>query len=84
MIGLLNIILLCYFGEIATESYERMADCWFEANWLSLTIKQRKNFIVIIACAQTPLRYNGSGLAVLNLETLRKVSRISACEWIHV
>lgn len=67
-------LLYCYFGKITTESYEKMAERLFESKWYRLNLHLQKNFILIIANMQRPVRYHGCGVIALNLETFGNVS----------
>lgn len=58
-LGLFYLFLFCYFGKLATESFEKMADYAYEINWHELPIEQKKYFILIIANTQKPLLYHG-------------------------
>ncbi|XP_055305901.1 odorant receptor 22c-like [Sitodiplosis mosellana] len=64
-----NLFVYCFFGKLATESYTKIADCLYEANWREVSIDLQKYIIVMIQNAQRPLYYHGFGIAVLNLET---------------
>lgn len=66
--------LYCFFGKLASESFEQMADCLYECNWYGLPVGLQKYFILMIGNAQRPLYYHGFGIAVLNLKTFSKVS----------
>lgn len=68
--------IFCYYGKIATESFENMADTLYEASWPDLPIELQKYFIVMIGNAQQPLYYHGFGMAILNLQTFTKVSKL--------
>lgn len=72
-IGGSNLFLYCFFGKVATESYRKMVDSLYEANWQILPIELQKYFILMIGNAQRPLYYSGFGVAVLNLKTFCKV-----------
>lgn len=74
MISISDLFFYCYFGRLATESYEKLADCLFESNWLDLTIELQKYLALMIANMQKPLYYHGFGVANLDLETFKKVS----------
>lgn len=63
----------CYFGKVATDSFQNMADCIYEMNWHELPIEQQKYFILMIANTQKPLYYHGFNVT-LNLETFCQVS----------
>lgn len=73
IITLSNLFLYCYFGILATESYEEIGFCLFEANWQDLHVELQKYVIIMIADAQKPLEYHGFGVSVLNLTTFNKV-----------
>lgn len=74
--GISNLFVYCYFGKLATDSFQKMADYLYESNWHELPINLQKEFVVMILNTQKPLHYTGFGIAVLNLETFLKVSRI--------
>lgn len=75
--------LYCYFGEMATESYENFANSLYEGRWQDLKPELQKYIIVMIANAQRPLEYHGFNVAVLSLETFAKVD-ISICTVLFV
>lgn len=69
-----NLFLYCYFGKMATESFEHIADALYECNWQKLPIELQKYFIIMMSNSQRSIYYSGYGIAVLNLETFTKVS----------
>lgn len=71
--GVVSLFVFCFFGKMATQSYETMADSLYDANWHQRPVKVQKLIMLIIANAQQPLFYHGSGIAVLNLELFTKV-----------
>lgn len=73
--SVLNLFLFCFYGKLATESHENMADSLYEANWMKLPIKLQKHCILMIQNIQMPLYYHGFGLAVLDLETFTAVGK---------
>lgn len=73
-VGLLNLFVYCYFGKLATESFEQMADSLYESNWSNLPVRLQKYVLLIILNTQRPLRYHGFHLAYLDLETFSRVS----------
>lgn len=64
----------CYFGKIATDSFQTMADCLFEVDWLDVRVDLQKYYIMIIQNARSPIFYHGFHLAILDLSTFTKVS----------
>lgn len=66
--------LYCYYGEMATGSYEKMADLLFGCNWQQLPLDLQKFFVLMIGNMQRPLYYHGFGVTVLNLETFLNVN----------
>lgn len=81
-LGLLNIFLYCYFGKLATESFEEMSNSLYESNWYKLPIKQQKYILLMMVNAKRPLYYHGFGIVILNLETFCNVRKIHNC--IHI
>ena len=69
-----NIFIYCYFGKMATESYEQMSDClYYDLNWVDLPIHDQKCVIVMIANMQNPIYYQGFDFAKLDLRTFIQV-----------
>lgn len=82
--GLLNVIfalpvgttilfVYCFFGKMATHSYEKMADRLYDCNWRELSPALQKYFVIIIQNAQRPIHYHGFGVAILSLGTFTTV-----------
>lgn len=77
------LFLYCFFGKLAIDSFARMADSLFEANWQDLPINLQKYFILMIANSQKPIYYHGFGVAILNLETFCKVILSSVLQTLY-
>lgn len=75
LFGASSLFLYCFFGKLATESHEHLANCLYEANWLALPVKLQKYFIIMIENSQQPLYYHGFGVVVLDLDTFTNVSK---------
>lgn len=69
-----NPFLYCYFGQLATESYTNIGHRLFESNWHQLPVNLQKYIFLMIQNIQRPLRYNGFGVIVLDLQTFIGVS----------
>lgn len=80
--GISNLFVYCYFGKVATESFENMAISMYETDWHELPIELQKSFIIMIQIAQKPLFYSSFGLATLNLKTFLKVRFLN--QWIEL
>lgn len=73
-IGISNLFIYCFFGELASESFGRMADSlYFDSNWQKFSTKLQRSVIIITTNTQRPLYYHGFGMAVLKLETATNV-----------
>lgn len=73
--GISSLLINCYFGKMATESYVRMVDCVCnKIKWYELPIRLQKYFILMIENMQKPLYYHGFGVIYLKLETFTNVS----------
>lgn len=70
----LNLFAYCYFGEIASKSYAKMADCLFESHWYEHPVDLQKYFIPMIQNTQYPIYYHGFGIANLDLDNFTDVS----------
>lgn len=76
-IGISTLLFYCYFGKVATESFEMMPDCVFGMNWYEQPIDLQKYFILMIRNMQRPVYYHGFEVAKLNLETFVKVIELN-------
>lgn len=69
-----NLFAYCYFGQLATESFEQMAIYLYcSSNWLELPHKLQKYIVVMILNMQRPIHYHGFRVALLNLKTFIQV-----------
>lgn len=75
-VALANLFLYCYFGKMASESYENMSESLYESNWLCLPVDLQKHFIVMIANVQRPIFYHGFKIVNMDLETFTRVREI--------
>lgn len=73
-VGISTLFSYCYYGKLATESFLKIGDCLFDANWQSLPVQLQKYFVIMIADAQRELYYHGFEVAILNLITFNKVN----------
>lgn len=72
--ALSNLFVYCYFGQLATESFEQMRDYLYEGlHWFKLTIKLQKYIVLMLLNMQKPIYYHGFGVALLNLRTFIQV-----------
>lgn len=72
-ISMLNLLLYCFFGRLATESYMKMSECMYEMKWYRLPNRLQKYFILIIGDMSRPLFYHGFGVTNLSLETFQNL-----------
>lgn len=75
LIGHANLLVYCYFGKLATESYEKMTDCLYECDWQKLPIDLQKYIVLMIQNTQLLQFYHGFGVFILNLETFTRVRK---------
>lgn len=73
--SIFNLFVYCYFGMLASESFENIADCLYEMNWHELPLDLQKYFVIMIGNAQRPLFYHGYGMTTMNLETFCDVRK---------
>lgn len=78
--GGLSVFLFCFYGKMATQSYEQIYDALCEYNWHELPIGLQKYILFMMLNIQKPLRYRGFIFA-LDLETFSKVSTFSLYLW---
>lgn len=82
--SLSNLFIYCYFGKLATESFEQMSDClYYDFVWHNLPNKLQKYLVVMIANMQKPIFYRGFHFAVLNLNTFIQVRFKKAAKQLH-
>lgn len=77
-IGISTLFIYCYFGKIATESFEKMADSLYDLNWQELPNDLQKYLVLMIADMQKPIYYYGFGYVRLDLRTFILVRRIQS------
>lgn len=69
-----NVFIYCYYGMLATESYEQMSDyLYYDLNWYDLPNKIQKYLVIMIGNIQKPIYYHGFEIAQLNLRTFIQV-----------
>lgn len=74
-VGMFILLPLCYFGKLATESFEEMSDCvYHDINWSGASFEIQKIIAMMIANLQRPLYYHGFHIVHLNLNTFLSVS----------
>lgn len=73
IVGTANLYLYCFFGKVATDSFEEMAQCAYDSNWPDIHVDLQKYFVLLIAESQCPIYYHGFQIAFLNLETFLRV-----------
>lgn len=76
--GIFDILLIlcyCFFGKIATESFQEMADHLYEVDWQDVRIDLQKYYVLMIQNAHCPIYYHGFHLIILDLNTFTRVSR---------
>lgn len=56
--GVSVLFAYCYFGTVATESYQLMADSLYECDWLQLSTGLQKYLIIMMANTQRPVEYS--------------------------
>lgn len=70
-----NLFVLCYFGLIASESYEKMSTCLYESIWYEHPVESQKYLVLMVQNIQKPIYYSGFGISNLELEKFTDVSR---------
>lgn len=76
LVGISNLFIYCYYGQMATEYFRRMSNCLYQSKWEALPVDLQKYFVVLIGNTQKPIHYHGFRIAVLNLETFLTVSQL--------
>lgn len=75
-VGISNLLLYCYFGELTTESYAMMSDCVYNMDWYEQPNELQRYFVLMIQNMQKPIYYHGFEVANLDLRTFIKVSEV--------
>lgn len=73
IVGTGSLYLFCNFGKLATDSFENMSDCVYNASWQQFDVELKKYVIFMIQNAQRSLYFHGYGMLTLNLETFTQV-----------
>lgn len=68
-IGMSTLLLYCYYGKLATDSYEKTPSLVFEMDWYKQSYKVQQYLILMIANMQKPIYYHGFEVVKLDLET---------------
>lgn len=76
VVGTMNLFIYCYFGKLATESFENMPHLLYNYNWQDIPVELQRHFVIIIQAMQKQIFYHGFGIAVLNLQTFTSVKNI--------
>lgn len=80
MLGVSMMFVYCYYGEMANDSFQRMADALYESNWLNLPFHLQKYYVLMMPNAQRSLYYHGFHVCDLSLSTFAKVMfKIKSC-----
>lgn len=75
--GFENMVLYNSFGQMTSNSFADIGDDFYAGPWLKLPIHLQKSFILMIQNAQKPRRYDGFGVAHLDLSTLGEVRALN-------
>lgn len=73
IIGTSVLFLYCFFGQMASESYDKMCDCVYDLNWQKLSPNLQKYLVLMIASMQRPLYYHGFVVVTLDLNLFVRV-----------
>lgn len=79
--GMGTLFLYCFFGVLATESFEKMAVALYESKWPDLPVALQKHLIVMIMDMQKPIRYHGFAVVDLDMKTFIKVKSTKFVRW---
>lgn len=73
------LFIYCYFGKIATDSFEKMSDfVYLKMEWHILAPKLQKYVVLMIENMQKPIFYHGFHVAVVDLNTFIRVRKKSS------
>lgn len=73
----INLYLYCYGGAIATENFIKYSNALYEMDWLKLSLKYQKYFVIMIGNMQKEMIFSGHNIVSLNLEIYSKVKIIA-------
>ncbi|XP_055309901.1 odorant receptor 47a-like [Sitodiplosis mosellana] len=73
VVNISNLFVYCYFGKLASVSYEKMAHCLYESNWQRLSTHLQKYIVLMMGNMHRPLFYHGFDVFILNLSTFSKL-----------
>lgn len=74
--GILIIFPFCFYGKLATESFDKMTDVIWDLNWLVLPLALQKYIILLLANMQMTMYYHGFEIITLDLNTFVRVSTV--------
>ncbi|XP_071562221.1 putative odorant receptor 92a [Temnothorax nylanderi] len=74
---IINIFIICYFGEILTEECEKIGDIAYMTNWYKLPHKTALGLILIIMQSSHTIKITAGKLFLLSIATFGDVLKTS-------
>lgn len=74
LMGLLEIVQTCYFGEILKEKSGRYGEALFHSPWYKCGGQFRRSMSIFLANSNQPLELTGGGFFTLDLAKMTAVS----------
>ncbi|XP_047539191.1 odorant receptor 4-like [Vanessa atalanta] len=71
--SLLQIYLLCFFGDLLMKSSMEVRDAVYNCKWYYLNAKIRKNLIIVHSRAQEPCKLTAFGFSDVNLRAFMSI-----------
>lgn len=74
IVGCGTVYTFCYFGKLATDSFNNTSHCIYDSKWQHLDNYLKKHLLLMMKISQRQLYYHGFGMLTLNLETFAQVT----------
>ncbi|XP_037944162.1 odorant receptor 2a-like [Teleopsis dalmanni] len=68
-----EVVIICYFGNLLMDNSSKMFDALCTQNWLRSSLEYKKMVLLMLMVTRRPVTLNISGIAEVNLVTLKQV-----------
>ncbi|XP_037297323.1 putative odorant receptor 92a [Manduca sexta] len=73
VVGIFQICIFCYYGEILIQSSSKVADAIYNSKWYECSVADMKDYLFILTRAQKPCKLTAYGFSVISLNSFAKI-----------
>ncbi|XP_037941919.1 odorant receptor 85f-like [Teleopsis dalmanni] len=70
-----EVVIICYIGNLLMDNSSKMFDALCTQNWLRSSLEYKKMVLLMLMVTRRPVTLNISGIAEVNLVTLKQVRK---------